>query len=84
MSNDILAQWEMEWVLKHPERYRDFQHQVEVCARIFARYKVNEYKASFMPKLQRWAKTKYVKDELILLEHFGLENESIHNERKRK
>lgn len=31
MRNDILAQWEMEWVLKHPELYRDFQHQVEVC-----------------------------------------------------
>lgn len=79
-----LVMWEITWVLSHPELYRDEEHQVMVCARIYARYAINEYKASFMPKLQRWSKTKYVKDELALLEHFGLENNSMWNERKKK
>lgn len=64
---------EIQWVLANSDRYDNFEHQCRVITNITKRYVRNE----MLKPIQKWAKTKYIRDEVALLEYFNLQDTSM-------
>jgi len=62
-------QWEIDWIMSHPEGYDGPMHQKAVCGNVIKRYK-----ATALNKLvNNYAESRTTGDQVSLFEHIGAE-----------
>ncbi len=69
-TTNTALQWEIDWIMSHPDGYDGPMHQKAVCGNVTKRYAMNE----LLRHINAYADTHMIKDQIALFEYVGKEN----------